>query len=138
MLTKYDLLELGFTEHLMRGTGYMSVASMHPPIYYYINNRITINATEIWTWFLDDKQRNDIAVGTKEELKLLLEKNMDYSNPIKSEDGGYYIPKVEFTEDDWASVYTGKCIESTTHSYLVESPKYGTGWIPKENVRIIK
>ena len=71
-LTEKDLVDLGFSKHLMVGTGYTTISSMTPPIYYYKNGRITINATTFWTWFLDGKQRNDISVLTKNKLKELL------------------------------------------------------------------
>lgn len=73
-LTEKDLVDLGFDKMLMAGTGYISISSMRPAIYYYRKNRITINATTYWTWFLDDEQRNDIAVYTKKELSDLLDK----------------------------------------------------------------
>jgi hypothetical protein len=72
MITENDLIELGFTQHLMPGTGWNSVSSMRDAVYYYENGRIAINATEFWTWFLDNIQRNDIEVNTKEELIKLL------------------------------------------------------------------
>ena len=46
---------------------------MTPAIYYYRKNRITINATTHWTWFLDGEQRNDIAVDSKNALLTLLD-----------------------------------------------------------------
>jgi hypothetical protein len=73
-LTEDDLLDLGFEKHLMIGTGYISISSMRPALYYYKKGRLSINATEIWTWFLDGEQRNDIAVSTKDELKKLISK----------------------------------------------------------------
>lgn len=73
-LTEKDLMELGFAQHLMLGTGWLSISSMRDAVYYYINGRITINATEFWTWFLDDDQRNDIAVASRGELSELLRK----------------------------------------------------------------
>lgn len=72
LLKEEDLPELGFEKRLMVGTGYLSISSMHPAQYYYINGRITINATRFWTWFLDNEQRNDIAVSTKENLIKLI------------------------------------------------------------------
>jgi hypothetical protein len=72
ILTEIDLVEIGFEKKLMLGTGYVSINSMQPPIYYYKKGRITINATEIWTWFLDNHQRNDIAVTTKNSLYNLI------------------------------------------------------------------
>lgn len=70
-LTEQDLIKSGFSQHLMAGTGWNSISSMCDPIYYYKKGRITINATEIWTWFLDGEQRNDIAVSSIEELEKL-------------------------------------------------------------------
>jgi hypothetical protein len=72
-MTEKDLISLDFEKKLMLGTGYVSINSMRPPIYYYVNGRITVNATRYWTWFLDGDQRNDIAVNSKKELKELLE-----------------------------------------------------------------
>lgn len=71
-LSELDLVELGFTKHLMTGTGWKSINSMQDSIYYYKYGRITINATAFWTWFLDDEQRNDIAVNTKNDLLKLM------------------------------------------------------------------
>lgn len=65
-LTEQDLLDVGFTQHLMVGTGWNTISSMCDSVYYYVNNRITINATRFWTWFLDGVQKNDIAVHSKE------------------------------------------------------------------------
>jgi hypothetical protein len=74
MLTEDNLVELGFSKHTMLGTGWNSISSMCNAIYYYRNGRITINATEFWTWFLDGVQRNDISVSDKEKLSELLKK----------------------------------------------------------------
>lgn len=71
-LLESDLEDAGFTKHLMDGTGWNSISSMQDPIYWYKNDRISINATTIWTWFLDGEQRNDIAVHTKDELSALI------------------------------------------------------------------
>lgn len=71
-LSESDLVELGFSKHLMLGTGWNSVNSMRDAVYYYKKGRITINATYFWTWFLDNDQRNDIAVGDREALCELL------------------------------------------------------------------
>lgn len=73
-LTETDLVEVGFSKNLMIGTGWNSISSMCDSIYYYINGRITINTTTYWTWFLDNDQRNDISVNSKEELIKLLDK----------------------------------------------------------------
>ena len=73
-LTEKDLTDAGFDKKLMLGTGFTSINSMTPAIYYYRKNRITINATTHWTWFLDGEQRNDIAVYNKKELLILLNK----------------------------------------------------------------
>lgn len=73
-LSENDLVDLGFSKHLMVGTGWNTISSMQDAIYYYKKGRITINATYFWTWFLDDEQRNDIAVSTKPELSKLLKK----------------------------------------------------------------
>jgi hypothetical protein len=56
----------------MHGTGWNSISSMCDPIYYYVAGRIGVNATEIWTWFLDGEQRNDLAAENKQQLKELL------------------------------------------------------------------
>jgi len=72
-LSEEDLVELGFEKRLMLGTGYISISSMRPAQYYYKKGRITINATEFWTWFLDGEQRNDIAVSNKDALRELLQ-----------------------------------------------------------------
>jgi len=72
MLTEQDLMDVGFTQALMVGTGWNSINSMRDAVYYYKNGRITINASEFWTWFLDDEMRNDISVHTKEKLIELL------------------------------------------------------------------
>ncbi len=71
-LSENDLVELGFSKHLMVGTGWNSISSMRDAVYYYKNGRITINANNFWTWFLDSDQRNDIAVSSKESLSELL------------------------------------------------------------------
>lgn len=72
-LSQDDLVELGFEKRLMHGTGYISISSMRPAQYYYKKGRITINATHFWTWFLDGEQRNDIAVSSKDALRVLLQ-----------------------------------------------------------------
>ena len=74
ILSEHELVKLGFSKKLMPGTGWNSISSMCDEVYYYTNNRLTINATEIWTWFLDNQQRNDIAVSTTAELIQLLNK----------------------------------------------------------------
>ena len=71
-LFETSLENLGFTKHLMLGTGWLSTSSMTDAIYYYKNGRITINCTKFWTWFLDGEMRNDIAVATEDELINLL------------------------------------------------------------------
>ena len=71
-LSENDLVELGFSKHLMVGTGWNSINSMRDAVYYYKNGRITINATHFWTWFLDGDQRNYIAVSSKDALSELL------------------------------------------------------------------
>ena len=86
-LTEDDLVELGFEKKLMAGTGWTSISSMTPAVYYYTRGRITINATEMWTWFLDGKQRNDIAVGTRAGLMMLIIKHM----PVPPATGEYLI-----------------------------------------------
>lgn len=72
-LSEDDLVELGFEKRLMFGTGYVSISSMRPAQYYYKKGRITINATQFWTWFLDGEQRNDIAVSSKDALSEILQ-----------------------------------------------------------------
>ena len=57
----------------MAGTGWLTSNSMRDAVYYYKKGRITINATEFWTWFLDNEQRNDIAVSSKDALSELLQ-----------------------------------------------------------------
>jgi hypothetical protein len=74
VLDENALVENGFQKKLMLGTGFNSIHSMRPAQYYYTNGRITINATEIWTWFLDSEQRNDIAVSNTTDLRSLIEK----------------------------------------------------------------
>ena len=74
-LSESDLVEVGFSKHLMLGTGFLTTSSMTEAMYYYRNGRITINATTFWTWFLDGEQRNDISVHTKEGLIKLIEKH---------------------------------------------------------------
>lgn len=44
-------------------------------------------------------------------------------------------PMVEFTEDEWNSVYTGYIQESSFYSHKIRSEIYGTFWIPKCFVR---
>lgn len=73
MLTEDNLIEAGFSKHLMPGTGWNSINSMRDAIYYYKKGKITINATEFWTWFLNGEQRNDIAVSNMDDLKKLIE-----------------------------------------------------------------
>lgn len=62
----------------------------------------------------------------------------NYAEPIISTGEGDlpYTPIIEFTEDDWTTIYEGYCIDSTFYSYLIRSSKYGTFWIPKNNVRL--
>ena len=48
------------------------------------------------------------------------------------------LPTVEFTEDNWNTVYRGYCVEKSIYSYLVHSSEYGRFWIPKANVRLAK
>lgn len=74
-LNEQDLVDLGMKQHLMVGTGWLTTSSMKDAVFYYEKGRIAINATEVaWTWFLDNKMRNDIAVSNKEDLKQLLKK----------------------------------------------------------------
>ena len=79
-LIENDLIELGFSKHTMLGTGWLSISSMCDAIYYYKNGKVSINATEIWTWFLDGEQRNDIAVYNKKSLSELLKKYNNENN----------------------------------------------------------
>ena len=82
-LTEQDLVDLGFSKNEMAGTVWHTINSMRDSVYYYKKDRITINATQFWTWFLDDNQRNDIAVSSKEALIELLETlKIINSNPI--------------------------------------------------------
>jgi len=74
MISENDLIELGFSKNLMAGTGWNSISSMTDAIYYYSKGRVSINTTEFWTWFLDGKMRNDIAVNTIEELTELIKR----------------------------------------------------------------
>lgn len=71
-LSENDLVELGFSKNLMAGTGWNTINSMRNAVYYYKKGRITINASRYWTWFLDNNQRNDIAVDSKDALSELL------------------------------------------------------------------
>jgi len=59
----------------------------------------------------------------------------DFSKPILIK-GINTIPTVEFTEDNWQTVWEGHCIESSKYSYLIRSQRYGRRWIPKSNVRL--
>lgn len=63
---------------------------------------------------------------------------IDFTKPILSEDGFPTVPTVEFTDDEWKSIYIGKCIEKSYYSYLIESKVYGTFWIGKMSVRLKK
>ena len=60
----------------------------------------------------------------------------DFTKPIFDTEGWSMLPTVEFTEDEWVSVYKGYCIDKTNYSYLVNSNEYGTFWISKDYVRI--
>jgi hypothetical protein len=80
-LCEEDLIEMGFARRLMAGTGWQTTNSMCDAVYYYEKDRIAINATKYWTWFLDGEQRNDIAVSTKNQLIELLNKNNQNSEP---------------------------------------------------------
>ena len=71
-LSENDLVELGFSKNLMAGTGWNTINSMRDAVYYYKKGRITINASRYWTWFLDNDQRNDISVNSKDALSELL------------------------------------------------------------------
>jgi hypothetical protein len=71
-LSENDLVELGFSKNLMVGTGWNTINSMRDAVYYYKKGRITINVSRYWTWFLDNDQRNDIAVNSKDALLELL------------------------------------------------------------------
>jgi len=63
--------------------------------------------------------------------------NSNFTKPMFSEvDGFPTLPTVEFTEDEWNTVYRGSCIDSTFYSYLVSCVDYGTFWIPKCYVRL--
>jgi hypothetical protein len=46
-------------------------------------------------------------------------------------------PTVEFTEDEWNTVYTGYIVQSSIYAHLVHSSKYGRFWIPKAHVRVV-
>jgi hypothetical protein len=46
------------------------------------------------------------------------------------------VPTVEFTEDNWNTIYTGTILQSTFYSHLVRGNGYGTFWIPKCYVRV--
>jgi len=90
MITERDLIKLGFSKHHMTGSGVITGSgeiistSINPAQYWYKNDRISINATMFWTWFLDGKQRNDISVSSIESLKDLLSKyNVKLGNLIK-------------------------------------------------------
>ena len=70
MLTEQDLIDVGFKKIPMVGNSFWNT----PTQYFYKKGNITINATYHWTWFLDGKHRNDIAVTTKEKLIKLIGK----------------------------------------------------------------
>ncbi len=55
---------------------------------------------------------------------------------IHREDCFPTLPTVEFTEDDWTTVYTGFVSETSVYFYYVNSITYGNFWIPKQNVRL--
>ena len=42
--------------------------------------------------------------------------------------------KCIFTEDDWATAHSGTIKDVSIYSYFVDSLKYGSMWIPKNNV----
>ena len=64
-------------------------------------------------------------------------KNGNFAKPmLAAVDDFPTLPTVEFTEDDWNTVYRGCCIDSTFYSYLVRGDGYGTFWIPKVHVRL--
>ncbi len=60
----------------------------------------------------------------------------DFTKPYKVEGGFCIRPTIEFTEDEWNTVYTGSCVDKTHYSYLVNGDNYGTFWIPKAHVRL--
>jgi hypothetical protein len=60
----------------------------------------------------------------------------NFCKGIPDEEGWPILPTVEFTEDEWNTIYTGHCVNSTFYSYLVHSAEYGTFWIPKTHVRL--
>ena len=67
----------------------------------------------------------------------IINKNIDFTKPILSKEDNYpTLPTVEFTEDEWNTIYKGYCIESTFYSYKVVGNNYGTFWIPKCFVRL--
>ena len=57
---------------------------------------------------------------------------------MKEEDEYPIVPMVEFTEDEWTTIYEGHIVESSIYSHLVSSNKYGRFWIPKQFVRLKK
>jgi len=61
--------------------------------------------------------------------------NNDYTKQIKV-NGKYVLPIVEFSTDDWTTIYEGVCIEQTLYTYLIKSKTYGTYWIGKHRVRL--
>lgn len=64
---------------------------------------------------------------------------MDFTRsipPIDPEQDIPVLPTVEFTEDEWNTVYEGYCTQKTFYSYLVQSAEYGLFWIPKQHVRL--
>lgn len=66
------------------------------------------------------------------------ELNSNFAKPVLSAvDGWATLPTVEFTEDEWNTVYRGSCIDSTFYAYLVRGDGYGTFWIPKCYVRLV-
>ena len=62
---------------------------------------------------------------------------LEWFREKKGIDGWATLPTVEFTEDEWNTVYRGSCIDSTFYAYLVRGDGYGTFWIPKCYVRLV-
>lgn len=66
--------ELGFTKHLVIGTGWLTTNSMRDAVYYYTNRNLRVTCSEFWRWYKNDELRQDIAVYFKEDLLDLLKR----------------------------------------------------------------
>lgn len=59
-----------------------------------------------------------------------------FFDPVINKRGKAICPLLEFTEDGWATVHKGRCVERNFDSYLIKSRTYGTFWIPRGNIRL--